>query len=851
MSINKTFFLVVPMFAMVCSLFLFLTVLSAKKTKIIYSFLLLLLTFTAWTTGSFFMRLGIYPGAGFWYELSVFGIFCVPICVYQFMYDYTGQKGTFVRNILAILSVGMAIINMFHVFISDPRIVSENGEQIFKFDVKLSIIIPIALAMWVFFLVGKMVWRSIKIDGMSPKLFTPLAVGLVALIIGTLTEVIPGIGTLPNDTFVCIVNTFCIYYSLYKRRLITLTQVTSKSPIYLVSAILTTCVLASFYNSFDTFFNKNFAEFIQYKTIVFAVLFSFCTMLIYQVVLRLANNLFVKSQIARDDELKNFSNAVSKTLNISEILDIFMDFATDNINGILVHMCLFDDDDETFHLVKSSDGITARDFSLSRHHPAVEWLEKNSKGIFLADFQRTVAYKSMWEKEKNQLNELNISYLLPIVCDNRLAAVVLISSNLKDKSLSFSETSFLESVGAVLSISIKNSRMYESMRNEARKDSLTELSNRRNFMEVAQQQLDRVKDDTFVLALLDLDDFHLYNELYGAEEGDKILKEFADIIVSIIDYRGTVARYSGKEFMVALPKCDVPTARSYIETVRRLLASHLGAENEKTKKFLTFSAGICAYPTSAANLTQLITNVGLAVFSAKSNGKNQIVVYKNSSLVGENNLEKDRSEAVRKKGIVDSFAPTIYALTAAINAKDHYTFAHSNNVSEYAMKLAQNMGIGSELVEIIRQAGLLHDIGKIGIPESILSKNGRLTAEEYKIMQTHVENSIDIIRHLPSLDYVIPVAIGHHEHWDGKGYPRGLAGEEIPFGARCLCVADSFDAMVSRRSYKEPMKIDDALREIERGLSRQFDPEIGAKFVQLVRDGVISVHQDDEMQPIA
>ena len=191
------------------------------------------------------------------------------------------------------------------------------------------------------------------------------------------------------------------------------------------------------------------------------------------------------------------------------------------------------------------------------------------------------------------------------------------------------------------------------------------------------------------------------------------------------------------------------------------------------------------------------------------------------------------------EALAQEYAPTIYALTAAIDAKDHYTFNHSKNVSYLATQLARAIGLDNEHVEMIRQAGLLHDIGKISIPESILAKTSRLTAEEYEIMKSHVENSISMIRHLPSLDYVIPIAISHHERYDGTGYPRGLAGENIPVGGRCLGIADAFDAIVSRRPYKDPVPIPDALKEIERNLGRQFDPELGRIFIDLVKNGTI------------
>lgn len=190
-------------------------------------------------------------------------------------------------------------------------------------------------------------------------------------------------------------------------------------------------------------------------------------------------------------------------------------------------------------------------------------------------------------------------------------------------------------------------------------------------------------------------------------------------------------------------------------------------------------------------------------------------------------------------GRYEEYAPTIFALTAAIDAKDHYTFNHSQNVAEYSTALARAIGLNADHVKIIYEAALLHDIGKIGIPEHILTKPGRLTPEEYSIMQKHVENSVAMIRHLPSLDYVIPAAIGHHERWDGKGYPRRIAGEDIPLSARCLAIADAFDAMTTARSYKPAMPVEFAIAEIERGAGTQFDPKLapGLRGVGAVGEG--------------
>ena len=249
-------------------------------------------------------------------------------------------------------------------------------------------------------------------------------------------------------------------------------------------------------------------------------------------------------------------------------------------------------------------------------------------------------------------------------------------------------------------------------------------------------------------------------------------------------------------------------------------------------KTLTMSCGVCAAPYMASTVEELIANTDFAVYTAKRGGKNQVVIYSEEAKI-------QSREAKRASGY-DAYASTIVALTATIDTKD-YPFRHSQNVANYASQLAKAYGMNQDFVDIVREAGLLHDIGKIGIREDILNKPGKLNDEEYAIMKTHVENSVGIIRHLPSLDYVIPAVISHHERYDGRGYPRGLAGENIPLMGRMLCVVDSFDAMVSKRSYKNAMSIDKALEIIQRERGRQFDPVLADLFVELVRTNQIEV----------
>ena len=269
-------------------------------------------------------------------------------------------------------------------------------------------------------------------------------------------------------------------------------------------------------------------------------------------------------------------------------------------------------------------------------------------------------------------------------------------------------------------------------------------------------------------------------------------------------------------------------------------------------KKLTISGGICVYPYAATDMSELISNADIALYNAKNNGKDRITFYTNESeeYDKENGsfLSNRFDENENSISMYSAYETTILALTAAIDAKDHYTFNHSQNVARYSTALATALGMNKERVRIIYEAALLHDIGKISIPDHILSKKGPLTDEEYKVIKTHVNNSIEIIRHLPSMDYVIPAAIGHHERWDGNGYPRGIAGENIPKEARCLAIADAFDAMTSNRSYREALPVEYAAEQILKNAGTQFDPEYAKAFVDLIHQEKIVVSNNDIVQ---
>ena len=178
---------------------------------------------------------------------------------------------------------------------------------------------------------------------------------------------------------------------------------------------------------------------------------------------------------------------------------------------------------------------------------------------------------------------------------------------------------------------------------------------------------------------------------------------------------------------------------------------------------------------------------------------------------------------------------TIMAFSEALEARDQYTAGHSRRVMEYSKSIGQHMKLHKQDIEDLRRSALLHDIGKIGIPDIVLQKQTKLTDVEYTVIKSHTETGATILKHIKSLKHLVPAVYHHHERFDGDGYPQGVKGKDIPLHARIIAIADTFDAMTSNRPYRKALSFRTALSELERNKGIQFDPDITEIFLEILQ----------------
>lgn len=528
----------------------------------------------------------------------------------------------------------------------------------------------------------------------------------------------------------------------------------------------------------------------------------------------------------KEEILEQFLSAVIATLDTEEIYDTVIDSLVDLLNPDGLLLTFNRQATRTYNVTRYWGEI---DFSKNYCVPCDDLVQAllDSENLVPLDDTALPILNAMTVRQQKWLKDQHVTAFYTIKYNRAIIGFVFIV-NKAGQPLMEDQHRYLDKICYYASYSLRNANLYQNAYRASITDDLTSLYNRKYAFECIgncyAEELGRA------LILLDIDDFKLYNELYGAGEGDGLIHRCAQIILKEIGPNDLGFRYGADQFAILKEGCDPNAAKSL---ATRIINKIVSADLADTVWDMTITCGISTYPNVSKDPVSFLHNAEQAVYYGKLEGKGHLAVYKSGM--------ENRSQDPALRAAYERIAPTIYALTAAIDAKDSYTFIHSMNVSKYAVILAESLGMNDNDVEVIRDAGLLHDIGKISIPEHILQKTSRLTPEEYEIMKTHVENSIKMIRYLPDMDYVIPAVVGHHERYDGKGYPRGLAGENIPFTARILTIADCFDAMTSKRPYKQPLSVSYAVNELINNSGTQFDPVLAAKFVELLNEGKITL----------
>lgn len=381
----------------------------------------------------------------------------------------------------------------------------------------------------------------------------------------------------------------------------------------------------------------------------------------------------------------------------------------------------------------------------------------------------------------------------------------------------------------------------------ALKDLHTGLYNHRYLAEIIDAEFYRAKryGHPLSIVMIDVDYFKSINEAYGHQFGDIVLKQLANQLRKMVRQYDVIIRYGGEEFIIISPGTDRGQALTLAQRILDATSLYNFGNMKNTVK-LKISLSAISYPEDkVANAMDLVKLSEQILLRAKEDGGNRVYTSldKNKNIKGLEGVSrtgkgfsilKEKLEKLHKQAN-QSLIESIFAFAKTVEVKDHYTAEHAERTVKYATEIAASLGLSKGEIEMIRQAAMLHDLGKVGVSENILTKKAKLTKKELEEIRKHPKIAADILRPIHVLNAIIPFILYHHERWDGNGYPTGLKGEDIPLGARIVAIADVYQALISKRPYRKAFSKSEAIKIIKDGAGTQFDPAIVNTFLGILK----------------
>ncbi|UMZ73498.1 HD domain-containing phosphohydrolase [Natranaerofaba carboxydovora] len=509
-----------------------------------------------------------------------------------------------------------------------------------------------------------------------------------------------------------------------------------------------------------------------------------------------------KDELKKNEKgLEKLVGLFQKALSIQELQDFALEEAVNLTGSKLGHYYEYDERNKEFKLISFTKNVMkncdVKEFDKSiKLEDAGIWAEtvRQRIPVVINDYEAPYLLKKGYPNGHAKIRR----YMgVPIIRGNKIVAVIGVANkeNFYTQNDVLQLTLFMDKVWEVL----KRKQAEKELKYIGSKDKLTKLYNR-SYIDEKLQTLNQTEYLPLSIIIIDINGLKIINDTYGHSKGDELLLKTAEVIKKISRNKDITGRWGGDELIILMPNTDMYMAEDISKKIK----------NESSEIFLD--------------------SIKLKISLGRATKEDVHEPYEQFVKRAEDRLNKNKlGESESSKSDI------ISALLMTLKEKSDETEAHAWRMTKLCFKFGEYLGLSNSELDSLSLLATIHDIGKVAIAEDILKKPAKLTQKEWEKIKEHPEIGRRIASSSVDLNHIAEEIATHHERWDGKGYPYGLKGEEIPLLSRIIAIVDTFDVMTNKRSYKEAVSQEEALNEIKRCAGSQFDPELARKFIEVIK----------------
>jgi len=717
--------------------------------------------------------------------------------------------------LFGVIGIGICILTDWVVI----SVAVENGIILYQFSNLIYLIAFPGYGLVIYSIVNLIVFRRKSTDPVQKNRLMYVILGMSIIIIVSAVN-FTELGKYPIDVAGNVFTAILIAYAILKYQLLDIRIVVRQGLLYSIPTI----IIGSAYFLSITLALNIFNVYSEAEIFFLSLVVAVITAIIAEPVRIRAqtaiDRLFFREKYDSTRMLQTLSSNVATVLDLYKITNMILDQVCSTLHIPTAAFFLRDEVTNRFQLTSQIGHEGAQHIEFRQGHPVVLWLSSHDQPLSSHDLEVLPQFQSLWRSERRDLDDLNAELFIPIKVLDVLVGIFLVGVKRSEQAYTVEDILTLTTVANQTAVAIENARLYTSEQTRLQEmDTLYAMARQL----VTTDNLDEVVSTVAEHAVTSVQ-ITWAKIITREESGDYITRVIhPEDIIQTEDLIGKKERLVAEHFF------------NWILQENQCVVLHsndpdLHAE-EKAVLFLDESQEICLAPLKGVE-----EYVGLLILG--DNQENSQEIFTSTKLRLIEVIADYATSAIQRallhERLEETFLETIVALANAVDARDSYTGDHSQRMADLSTKIGQVMELPKDQIEALHWASILHDIGKIGVPDEILNKKGSLTKEEWVIMKEHPVTGAQIVAPVKYLEPVSPIIRAHHEKFDGSGYPYGLVGDKIPLGARILAVVDAYIAICDERIYSKSHTHEEAIAELRRSSGSHFDPEIVDIFCKTV-----------------